>query len=223
MTGFRPRFSARQPFAPVPLPDGRARLAEAFSTRPSDGASTGFVLAHLRAAEQPFLWITDRLSLIETGEPYCLTIPFIRARLAKPADVLTAAEEGLRCGALSAVVAELWGNPKALDFTASKRLAMRAETSGIPCWLIRHGASADLSAARERWRLQSLPSSPLPDDAKAPGGPLWHAELFRSRERRPGHWVASYDRAAHRLDLVPALSDGALDAAAQAPARRAAS
>ncbi|MCP1200298.1 ImuA family protein [Notoacmeibacter sp. MSK16QG-6] len=223
MTGFRPRISAREPFAPVPLPDGRARLAEAFSAQPCDGASTGFVLAHLRSASQPFLWITDRLTLIETGEPYTLSTPFIRARLAKPADVLIAAEEGLRCGALSAVVAELWGNPKPLDFTASKRLAMRAETAGIPCWLIRHDATPDLSAARERWRLQSLPSLPLPDDAKAPGGPLWHAELFRSRERRPGHWVASYDHAAHRLDLVPALSDGALDKTAATTAQRVAS
>ena len=223
MTGFRTRISAREPFAPVPSSDGRARLAEAFSPHPTDGAGTGFVLAHLKPAGRPFLWITDRLSLTEMGEPYSVPQPFIRARLSKPADVLIAAEEGLRCGALSAVVAEIWGNPKALDFTATKRLAMRAETAGIPCWLVRHGARTDLSAARERWRLRSLPSLPLADDAKAPGPALWHAELFRSRDRRPGQWVARYDAAAHRLDLAPALSDGALAGAAETPARRTAS
>ncbi|WP_199699588.1 ImuA family protein [Notoacmeibacter ruber] len=207
----------------VPLPDGRPRLAEAFSSRSADGANTGFVLAHLSRTTRPFLWITDRLTLCEIGEPYAVSRPFIRARLSRPADVLIAAEEGLRCGALSAVVAEIWGNPKVLDFTASKRLAMRAETSGTPCWLIRHGAKADLSAARDRWRLHSLPSAPLPYDPKAPGGSLWHAELFRSRDRRPGHWVASYDRAAHRLHLAPALCDGTLAGVAEEAGRRAAS
>ena len=128
----------------------------------------------------------------------------------RPADVLIAAEEGLRCRSLAAVVAEVWGDPAALNFTATKRLALRAEAAGVPCWLIRHGGTADLSAARDRWRIASLPSAPDPDDARAPGDPRWRLELFRSRSKQPGLWVASHDRAADRVDISAAIPDGAV-------------
>lgn len=224
MTGYRTRFSAREPFAPAPLPQEQTTLSEAFSTHPADGAATGFVLAKLAGFTRPLIWISDRMSICETGEIYApaLTFPMLRIVLSQPADVLMAAEEALRCNALSAVVAEIWGNPKVLDFTATRRLAVRAEQAGMTCWLIRHGARSDLSAARERWRLSSLPAQDHPFDPKAPGEPRWHAELFRSRTARPGAWVARYDRTTHRLDLAAPFSDGTLHGAGEAPERRAA-
>lgn len=141
--------------------------------------------------------------------------------MARSADVLAAAEEGLRCKALSAVVVEIWGDPPALNFTATKRLVLRAEAVGVPCWLIRHGGTADLSAARNRWRISSLPSAPDPDDAKSPGDPRWRVELFRSRDKQPGIWVARYDRASDRLDLSAAVSNGTLAADAGTAGQRA--
>ena len=131
---------------------------------------------------------------------------------------MVAAEEGLRCKALGAVVADLWGDSPAVNFTATKRLALRAESSGVGCWLVRHGATADLSAARDRWRISPLPSATNPDDSHAPGAPRWQVELFRSRDKRPGIWVAQHDRtddqtrlwATDRLDLVARLPDGTL-------------
>lgn len=77
----------------------------------------------------------------------------IRVDVSRPADVLWATEEGLRCKALSCVIGEIWGDSPALTFTATKRLAMCAEAHKVPCWLIRHAASPDLSAARDRWRI----------------------------------------------------------------------
>ena len=68
-------------------------------------------------------------------------------------DALWAMEEGVRCAALSAVIGELWGDPRALDFTATRRLAVAAERSGVPCWLVRLGGTANLSGARMRWRI----------------------------------------------------------------------
>ena len=46
-------------------------------------------------------------------------------------------EQGAGCAGLSAVVGEIHGAPAVLDFTATKRLALRAEASGVPVWPIR--------------------------------------------------------------------------------------
>src|SRR4029453_9962273 len=87
-------------------------------------------------------------------------------------------EEGLRCAAIGAVIGELWGDPAALDFTATRRLAVAAERSGVPCWLIRLSGTANLSGARMRWRIASAPSIANPLDPRAPGASAWDAELF---------------------------------------------
>ncbi len=201
-------------------------LSEVFPLTATDGAAPGFVLAALARTDAAILWVQDRLSQVESGRPY---LPGLRPRrqvlhltLPRAADVLWAMEEGLRCAALSAVIGEVWGTPAVLDFTATRRLATRAEASDMPCWLIRRGASADLSAARNRWRIAALPSLAPPDDPQAPGDPRWQVELFRSRRAHPGAWVATYDRAADRVDFSAAFRDGAVAQTDGAQVRRAA-
>ncbi|MTH65393.1 hypothetical protein [Paracoccus shanxieyensis] len=205
--------SGRTPAPSLILPT----LSEAFGQRPLDGAAIGFVRAALPPG--PVLWVQDRLSRAEYGAP-CLAgmgRALIRLDLTRPADVLTALEDGLQSHALAAVVGEIHGMPQALSFTASRRLALRAERGGLPCWLIRHAApAADASAARMRWRLGVLPSDRDPDDPQAPGDPQWRAELFRVRGAAPSLWQARHDRAADRLDLVAVPGDRAL---AQTPRR----
>ncbi|HEX9858824.1 MAG TPA: hypothetical protein VGA75_10755, partial [Paracoccaceae bacterium] len=149
--------------------------------------------------------------------------PLMLMQLSRPVDVLIAVEEGLRCKALAAVVAEIRGDPPVVNFTAMKRLALRAEAAGVPCWLIRQAATANLSAARDRWRIAPLPSTANPDDPRAPGDPRWRVELFRSRDERPGEWVASHDRGTQdHLDLVAAIPDRAVAEGASADGQRAA-
>lgn len=171
-----------------------AAFAEVFSDTVIDAAATGFICAHLEKSNKPILWIQDRLSRREAGKPYLAGLPaplkLIYVDVSKPVDVLWAMEEGLRCTGLSAVLGEIWGEPRCLDFTASKRLALRAEARGLPAWLIRRAATPNLSAARLRWRVSSLPSETVKHDMRAPGHPLWRAELFRARWRTPGAWVA---------------------------------
>ncbi len=189
-------------------------LSEAFPETATDAAAVGFVLARLPRTTAPILWVQDRLSRKEAGRPYLAGIgtdrPLIMVSLSRAADVLWAMEDGLRCKALGGVIGEVWGDPPVLDFTATKRLAMRSEAADVPCWLIRRAASPDLSAARDRWRIASLPSAPHPHDAQAPGLPRWSLDLFRSRRSKPGQWVATYDRTADRLDLSAAIRDGTL-------------
>lgn len=174
-----------------------ATLSEVFCDTATDGAPVGFTLAHLKDTSKPVLWIQDRLSRRETGRPYLAGLPaeidLIYVDVSRPIDLLWAMEEGLRCADLGAVIGEIWGDPAALDFTATKRLALRSEAHRVPAWLIRRAASANLSAARLRWRINGLPSLNHPHDAQAPGQAQWNATLFRARWQTPGTWVAHHD------------------------------
>ncbi|WP_342070242.1 ImuA family protein [Yoonia algicola] len=191
-------------------------LSEAFPSHPADASTVGFVLSRLPRGMAPILWVQDRLSRKEAGRPALAAMradrPVIMVDLSRAADVLWAMEDGLRCRSLGAVIGEIWGDPPSLDFTATKRLALRAEAADVSCWLIRRAASPDLSAARERWRIASLSSAPHPHDPQAPGAPRWSLDLFRARHTKPGQWVATYDRAADRVHLATPARDRAVDA-----------
>lgn len=192
---------------------GTAGFSDVFPSSAEDAGSTAFLLTSLRHVTKPILWVRDRMSGKEAGEMYLaqrLPSGVLHVSLNRPVDVLQAMEDGLHSGAIGAVVGEMWGEPKALSFTATKRLALRAETSGVPCCLLRHAAQPNLSAARNRWRIRSLPSARHPYDPGAPGAPRWEVELFRSRTARPGAWVAEYDSAQDHLYFAARTADGAL-------------
>lgn len=193
----------------------QAVLKDALSARPFDAAVTAFVLACLPRSSAPVLWVQDRASRLENGRVYgpaLKGVRLLRVEVSHPRDVLWAMEEGASCGGLSAVVGEVHGAPPVLDFTATKRLAMRAEAAELPVWLIRSGAVEGLSAARERWRIGSLPSDIHPYNAVAPGAPVWEAELFRARGRSPGIWSVSHDGCADSLCFLSRSGDGPLAA-----------
>lgn len=190
-------------------------LSEVFPSTAPDAGALGFVLASAPRTTVPIFWVQDRMSARESGAPYMPALPgrrIIRVSVSRAVDALWAMEEGLQSAALSMVIGEIWGDPAALTFTASKRLAFRAEGRKTPCWLIRRAAPPNLSSARNRWRIASLPSLPHPYDPTAPGVPQWRAELFRSRQMRAGTWTARYDAAADRLHFDAPLRDGAVDA-----------
>lgn len=204
----------------------RNGLSDLFPETACDAGAVGFLLATLPRGQGPVLWVQDRVSAREAGVPYLTEVqsgvPLLRVQVGRAADVLQAMEDGLGCGALAAVVGEIWGDPPALSFTATKRLALRADSNALPCWLVRRAGAPNLSAARNRWRVTSAPSAAHPDDAKAPGVPRWHVDLFRSRQAKPGDWMVSYDRAAHRLDFSATSGDGALAEMGRAAGERAA-
>lgn len=181
--------------------DAQPTLREVFSETVTDGAALAFMLAQLNTTKGPVLWVSDHLSRREAGVICMAGLPhgidILRVDVSKPVDVLWAMEQGLGCATLGAVVGEVWGDPPALDFTASKRLALRSEAYSVPAWLIRRAAHANLSAARARWRLSSLASLPNADNMHAPGQPLWRAHLFRSRWGTPGDWVARDQNGLH--------------------------
>jgi protein ImuA len=198
-----------EPFG-LPAPS-KPTLSELFAASPRDGGWAGFLLAQLEA-DKPLLWVQDRMAIRESGRLHpaglgARELIHVEARDARGA--LWAMEEGLRCVRLGAVIGELHGDPAALDFTATRRLAVAAERTGVPCWLVRLGGTANLSGARMRWRIGSLPSLPHPFDFKAPGAPAWDAELFRARGHAPGQWSVSHEKGGFHL-LAP-IGDRALE------------
>ncbi|MEL7189708.1 MAG: recA-like protein [Pseudomonadota bacterium] len=145
------------------------------------------------------LWVQERRAIQRGGRPYLHGLPsewrdrLIHVEAESAQDVLFALEEGLKCRDLACIIGEIVGNPRELDFTASRRLSLTAEKHGVPLWLVRLEAEADLSSARMRWRVQSASSQhPCWNDA-APGNPRWTAELFRARGHAPGEWTFAYD------------------------------
>ena len=205
----------------LPWPE-RATLSELFPASAQDGGATGFLLAQIKRGK-PLLWVLERMAMIEAGRIYppglgIAELIHVDARDARAA--LWAMEEGLRCSALGAVIGEIWGDPKALDFTATRRLAVAAERNGVAAYLIRQSGHANLSGARMRWRVASAPSGTHPLDANAPGAATWDAELFRARGFVPGRWSIACDAhgqakvsnedSADRLSMVAAAADRTL-------------
>jgi protein ImuA len=192
---------------PQPL---QPTLSELFAVHPRDGGWIGFLLAQL-AADKPMLWVQERMAILESGRVHPPGLPtsnliHVEARDAR--DALWAMEEGLRCAALSAVIGEIWGDPSALDFTATRRLAVASERSGVAAFLIRLGGHANLSGARMRWRIASAPSLAHDLDPRAPGTPAWDAELFRARGMPPDRWSITHE--ADLFHLVAKSGGGAL-------------
>lgn len=203
--------------------DAGAPHSEIFAAgNDASGAALALALAlqGIRAAgqeERSLLWVQDRASRRLNGRPCRAGLPpelrrrVIHVAARKPEDALFALEEGVRCRDLACVIGEIAGNPKALDFTASRRLTLAAERHGVPLFLVRHDAQADLSSARMRWRASAAPSLPPRWNPEAPGRPAWRAELFRARAHAPGEWILRDDEQGLAADRSASPENGTPD------------
>jgi protein ImuA len=168
-------------------------------------AVTGFALALLarlaRRDPRPVLLVTEKATVGEAGFPYGPALDgfglpagrLIVVRAAKPQEALWAFEEGLRCRGLAAALAELNGNPRALDLTASRRLALRAGEEGVTGLLVRQAGRPEPGAATTRWCVTPRPSA-LPDGfPEGIGRPAWHLDLERNRSGTTGAFDLEWD------------------------------
>lgn len=194
-TGFALACVARFGSAP-----GEAAAARAGRTEGTFRALSGL------APRTSWMWVRQDLAGRETGEPYgpgLAALGLDPARLVLVAasdarDVLRAAEEGVRCPALAAVLVEPWGDPRALDLTAVRRLALAAEDSGVAALLLRSGAHGGPSGAATRWSVAAAPCEALPSTGRLPGlgFPAFHATLERNRQQGGlgdgGSWIMEW-------------------------------
>lgn len=197
---------------------GYGQVHEIYAAEPDDASSTaGFAMAvamgmcaRADRPKQSVLWLRERRWLKSAG--------FLQANgwaelggapeqglvgvVPDTLSLLRAAAEALHCGRLGAVVLEGWGKMPALDLTASRRLVLAAEKSGVPLLLLRIDATPSASAARTRWQVASAPSRALP--GHAPGLPTFDLTLLRQRSGPSGlHWRLEWDRDRHNFREAP--------------------
>lgn len=172
-----------------PLPAG-GLLQEIFTDeRRHAGAVLGFALAQAKslisARRRAVIYVQLVKDSQEMGLPYgpgLVSFGFdpdalVLVRAGTMAELLWAAEEAIACQAVAAVVADIAGHQKILDFTASRRLSLRAASAGSTLFLLRYGTGREASAAHLRWRLTPTMSARKRFDPLAPGAPRWRAQL----------------------------------------------
>lgn len=187
-----PRFSLGIQALDQPLGGGLARgaLHEFHPEGPGDlAALLGFVVAlALRAAgTRPILWLRQDGLDREAGAPYPPGLAafgldpgrLVLVRAPDAASLLRVAAEAARCPALGAVLISPWQTGRLLDLTASRRLVLAAETSGVTLLLAHLPGPPAPSAAHSRWRVAARPSRALA--ANAPGQPAFAVSLQRHR------------------------------------------
>ena len=201
-------------------------------------AATGFaaaLLARLAARDRrPVLWVAEAAALREAGLPYGLGLDcfgtdssrLILVRVRKPAEALWVFEEGLACRGLAAVLAEIRGNPRPLDLTATRRLALRAEAGGVMGLLLRQSGEPDPTAAATRWCVAPRPAAVTDDFAAGIGRPAWRLTLERNRRGPTGAAEVEWDHErrsfaeAGRPSHSRSVTAPSLDRPHPAPARR---
>ena len=135
---------------PVRLLSG-AGMHELYAASHVDSAATtGFALGALRqqslagkALPASLVWVRHELAQNEAGHVYppgLLAFGLSPAdvtlvRVPTPLAVLQAGLEAARCSSLAAILIEMWGETKAYDLTASRRLALAAKASACRCCL----------------------------------------------------------------------------------------
>ncbi|MBV8915283.1 MAG: damage-inducible mutagenesis protein [Acetobacteraceae bacterium] len=161
----------------------------------------------------PVLWVLEHHDLFAPGLAAAGLHPdrVVYAEAGRK-DALLVMEEGLRQRGLAGVVAEVSGR---VTLTASRRLQLAAEATGVTALLLRRPKSggtelAGAVAAVTRWRIGTLPSPPpIPHAPDVPGlgWPRWQLDLLRCRGGRTGSWITEACDATGHLRLVAPLAD----------------
>lgn len=195
----------------------RSRIHALHPTRPGDeGAATGFALtlfSHLAALSwttragfrhpRPILWVQDRRARLESGVPYGLglhifgidpaQLVIISTRTAL--DALAATEIGLETGGLDGVLAELPPNLPADMLSLGKRLALRAERSSTPCFLLHASATSVPTPVATRWQIAGRAAVAV--SVWGLPVPAVDLALIKNRFGPTGHWSAPLQPALH--------------------------
>ncbi len=185
------------------------------------GFTLGLTARLLQERPGPLIWCqlrdVDRLHLHGPGlmafgiDPGRLT----KVTLKREIDLLWALEEALDCPFVAGVVGVLWAE-KLYNFTASRRLSLRAKKSGVTALLLRSHRATGASATASRWRIAAQPSPPNGHQAQ------WRVDLCKSSNGAEHNWDVVWNHEAIRFDLAarlahraPAASDNKAPAASE--------
>lgn len=178
--------------------------------------------ARMLAPSRPLLIVLYGRAEAEHGLPYG---PGLRqlglaadlaliARAPRQADALWALEEGLRSGALGAVLGLMDTGKSAIGVLPARRLVLAAHEGGTPCLLLTGAATQGLNVAHSRWRIAARPSAPHPFDPAAPGPRRCAVTLERCRHGPSNlswtiEWQEAREGAGVRMRLVDDRTDRA--------------
>lgn len=203
----------------------RGGLHEVFAqeTRQSASAS-GFAagIAWLLARQRTLLWVRQDFAEWEAGTLSMSGLAelgldprrLVMVHAQDAAAALRVASDGLACDALGAVVLDLWGEVRAFDLVASRKLTLAAQSSGVSCVMLRTSAQPAVSTAQTRWTVCAARSPPRPDWS-AWGAPVLDVELVRNRHGQTGRFFMEWksdeclfrDVAAHSSSVAAAPAD----------------
>jgi protein ImuA len=153
-----------------------------------NSATSGFIsgiLSSLMRSNGTSLWISASRSIFPPALKLFGIEPdkIIFVDIHKEKERLWAIEEALKCDGLSAVISEL----QDMSFTASRRLQLAVEKSGVTGFFIRRNPKNLTTACAARWRITSLPCEVV-DGMPGLTFPRWNVELLKVRNGKPGTW-----------------------------------
>jgi protein ImuA len=193
-------------------------LHELAPAAPMDlAAAAGFAIALAARTDGTVLCIATDFAAGEAGALYAPGLALfglapehiLMLRVPRVGDVLWAMEEALRCPALACVIAELPGDGKAADLTATQRLSLAAREGTSFGLLLRHRASAVPSAAATRWQIAA--SLSRPDVFGGLGTTRFDLTLCKNRRGPSGRWIVDWDH--HERAFHAAVSIGVAETA----------
>lgn len=173
---------------------GGGLVQEVFADDLCDGgASLGFALAQAKTLVTPrrptIFYLQQGEDAQKMGVPYAPGLNWagldaahlVIVRTTDMTEFLWAAEEVASCRAVAALIADIRGEPKLLNFTASRRLSLRVANSNVSLFMLRYGHGRASSASHLRWHVRPARSGRQPYDDRAPGPARWSLELEKGR------------------------------------------
>lgn len=185
--------------------------------------ATYFAASCCNQSAKPTLWIApdwapEQLNPVGLAQ-YCDPTRILLAKAKAQVDLLAAAEEALRSGAMGLVICEIY---EPLSLTHGRRLQLAAE-AGRATGLVLMPEGMGSNAAETRWHCTPLaPRGQPPADRprKEPNAGLdstrqrW--DIIKNKSGTLASWVTDWDAAAHRIIVVS--ETGERPRAAPAPA-----
>lgn len=134
----------------------------------------------------------------------------IHVTVPKAQNVLWALDEALAQPGVAAAVGLMPEDERCYDFTATRRLGMRATSRGSTAFLfLREPGFAMATAAEMRWSVTCAVSSPVHHIGQKmpyPGRPRWHVRLTKTRGRTAGDWEIEWDHETLSFRLAAPLA-----------------
>lgn len=202
----------------------RGALHEVFAEGRHGASATGFVagLARRLTETKFLLWVRQDFSARENGDLSMSGFAelgldprrIVVVRAANAESVLRVAADGLACNALGGVIAEIWGETRAFDLVASRKLTLAASQSGVTALMLRIAAMPVVSTAETRWIVRAAPSPPA---VEAWGAPVIDATLARHRHGPIGQWIMEWNCDEYRFREPQADSQPVAAAPADRP------